>query len=195
MAYDRSTVQAILDQALTEGRSSLSALQGAEVCKAYGIPVPREGLANSSEAAVELAQSMGFPVVLKIVSPDILHKTEAGGVLVGLNGAEAVAEGYRTIVSNAKSYDPDADITGVQVQQMMTTGQEVIIGAVTDQTFGKIVAFGLGGVLVEVLKDVTSAWLRSTAPKPNPWSRASPRPRFSGVSGVPRQWTSRPWST
>jgi acetyl coenzyme A synthetase (ADP forming)-like protein len=155
MAYDRSTVQAILDQALTEGRSSLSALQGAEVCKAYGIPVPREGLANSSEAAVELAQSMGFPVVLKIVSPDILHKTEAGGVLVGLSGAEAVAEGYRTIVSNAKSYDPDADITGVQVQQMMTTGQEVIIGAVTDQTFGKIVAFGLGGVLVEVLKDVT----------------------------------------
>jgi len=155
MAYDRSTVQAILDQALTEGRSSLSALQGAEVCKAYGIPVPREGLANSSEAAVELAQSMGFPVVLKIVSPDILHKTEAGGVLVGLSGAEAVAEGYRTIVSNAKSYDPDADIAGVQVQQMMTTGQEVIIGAVTDQTFGKIVAFGLGGVLVEVLKDVT----------------------------------------
>lgn len=155
MAYDRSTVQAILDQALTEGRSSLSALQGAEVCKAYGIPVPREGLANSSEAAVELAQSMGFPVVLKIVSPDILHKTEAGGVLVGLNDAEAVAAGYRTIVSNAKSYDPDADITGVQVQQMMTTGQEVIIGAVTDQTFGKIVAFGLGGVLVEVLKDVT----------------------------------------
>jgi len=155
MAYDRSTVQAVLDQALTEGRSSLSALQGAEVCKAYGIPVPREGLANSSEAAVELAQSMGFPVVLKIVSPDILHKTEAGGVLVGLSGAEAVAEGYRTIVSNAKSYDPDADITGVQVQQMMTTGQEVIIGAVTDQTFGKIVAFGLGGVLVEVLKDVT----------------------------------------
>ncbi len=155
MAYDRSTVQAILDQALTEGRSSLSALQGAEVCKAYGIPVPREGLADSSEAAVELAQSMGFPVVLKIVSPDILHKTEAGGVLVGLNGAEAVAEGYRTIVSNAKSYDPNAEITGVQVQQMMTTGQEVIIGAVTDQTFGKIVAFGLGGVLVEVLKDVT----------------------------------------
>jgi len=155
MAYDRSTVQAILDQALTEGRSSLSALQGAEVCKAYGIPFPREGLANSSEAAVELAQSMGFPVVLKIVSPDILHKTEAGGVLVGLSGAQAVAEGYRTIVSNAKSYDPDADITGVQVQQMMTTGQEVIIGAVTDQTFGKIVAFGLGGVLVEVLKDVT----------------------------------------
>jgi len=155
MTYDRPAVQAILDQALTEGRSSLSALQGSQVCAAYGIPVPQEGLATSSDAAVDLAQGMGFPVVLKIVSPDILHKTEAGGVLVGLDSAESVAEGYRTIVANASAYDADADITGVQVQQMMTTGQEVIIGAVTDPTFGKIVAFGLGGVLVEVLKDVT----------------------------------------
>ena len=133
----------------------MSALQGAKVCEAYGIPVPHEGLARSSDAAVDLAQNMGFPVVLKIVSPDILHKTEAGGVLVGLASAEAVADGYRTIISNASSYKSDADISGVQVQQMMTTGQEVIIGAVTDPTFGKIVAFGLGGVLVEVLKDVT----------------------------------------
>jgi len=155
MTYDRSAVQTILDQVLAEGRSSLSALQGTKVCEAYGIAVPHEGLARSSDAAVDLAQNMGFPVVLKIVSPDILHKTEAGGVLVGLDSAEAVAEGYRTIISNANSYNPDADISGVQVQQMMTTGQEVIIGAVTDPTFGKIVAFGLGGVLVEVLKDVT----------------------------------------
>jgi len=155
MTYDQSAVQAILDQVLAEGRSSLSALQGAKVCEAYGIPVPHEGLARSSDAAVDLAQNMGFPVVLKIVSPDILHKTEAGGVLVGLASAEAVADGYRTIISNASSYKSDADISGVQVQQMMTTGQEVIIGAVTDPTFGKIVAFGLGGVLVEVLKDVT----------------------------------------
>jgi Acyl-CoA synthetase (NDP forming) len=155
MAYDKSAVQAILDQVLAQGRSSLSALQGAKVCEAYGIPVPHEGLATSGDAAVDLAQNIGFPVVLKIVSPDILHKTEAGGVLVGLDSAEAVADGYRTIISNAKSYKSDADISGVQVQQMMTTGQEVIIGAVTDPTFGKIVAFGLGGVLVEVLKDVT----------------------------------------
>jgi acetyl coenzyme A synthetase (ADP forming)-like protein len=155
MAYDKSAVQAILDQVLAQGRSSLSALQGAKVCEAYGIPVPHEGLATSGDAAVDLAQNIGFPVVLKIVSPDILHKTEAGGVLVGLDSAEAVADGYRTIISNARSYKSDADISGVQVQQMMTTGQEVIIGAVTDPTFGKIVAFGLGGVLVEVLKDVT----------------------------------------
>lgn len=155
MTYDRSAVQAILDQVLADGRASLSAVQGAQVCTAYGIAVPQEGLATSGEAAVELAHSMGLPVVLKIVSPDILHKTEAGGVLVGLDSADAVAEGYRTIMSNARAYNSDADISGVQVQQMMTTGQEVIIGAVTDQTFGKVVAFGLGGVLVEVLKDVT----------------------------------------
>ena len=98
---------------------------------------------------------MGGKVVLKIVSPDILHKTEAGGVLVGLSGDDAVAKGYDTILANAKKYKADARIEGVQVQQMLTGGQEVIIGAVTDGSFGKLVAFGLGGVLVEVLKDIT----------------------------------------
>ena len=99
---------------------------------------------------------MGFPVVLKIVSPDILHKTEAGGVLVGVDDAQAVRSGYDTIVANAKKYHAGAQISGVQVQQMLPTGaQEVIVGAVTDPSFGKLVAFGLGGVLVEVLKDVT----------------------------------------
>ncbi len=95
------------------------------------------------------------PVVLKIVSPDILHKTDAGGVVVGLHTAQEVRAAFERIVRNAKAYDPKARITGVQVQQMLPPGQEVIIGAVTDPTFGKVVAFGLGGVLVEVLKDVT----------------------------------------
>src|SRR5437868_10948513 len=98
---------------------------------------------------------MGFPVVLKIVSPEILHKTEAGGVLVGLKSADDVQKGYDTIVANAKKYNAKATIQGVQVQQMLAGGQEVIVGAVTDQSFGKLVAFGLGGVLVEVLKDIT----------------------------------------
>ncbi len=98
---------------------------------------------------------MGFPVVLKIVSPDILHKTEAGGVLVGLKDAESVSRGYQTILDSARRYKADARIDGVQVQQMLQGGQEVIIGAVTDGSFGKLVAFGLGGVLVEVLKDIT----------------------------------------
>ena len=98
---------------------------------------------------------MGFPVVLKIVSPEILHKTEAGGVLVGVDSAEAAKKGFDTIMANAKKYDAKANLLGVQVQQMLKGGQEVIVGAVTDGSFGKLVAFGLGGVLVEVLKDIT----------------------------------------
>ena len=92
---------------------------------------------------------------MKIVSPEILHKTEAGGVLVGVKSAEEVDKGFATIMANAKKYDPKAHLLGVQVQQMLQGGQEVIIGAVTDPSFGKLVAFGLGGVLVEVLKDIT----------------------------------------
>jgi acetyl coenzyme A synthetase (ADP forming)-like protein len=155
MGYDSQIVQAVLDKVFEEGRSALSAGEGQQVCEAYGIATPREGLATSGEEATAIAAEIGLPVVLKIVSPDILHKTEAGGVLVGVNSAESVADGYRTIVENAKAYNPDASITGVQVQQMLTSGQEVIIGATTDSTFGKVVAFGLGGILVEVLKDVT----------------------------------------
>jgi acetyl coenzyme A synthetase (ADP forming)-like protein len=98
---------------------------------------------------------MGFPVVLKIVSPEILHKTEAGGVLVGVKDAAAVEQGFATIMGNAKKYDAKANLVGVQVQQMVQGGQEVIVGAVSDPSFGKLVAFGLGGILVEVLKDAT----------------------------------------
>ncbi len=148
-------VRQLLDQARSEGRDSLTAPEGKQVCDAYGIPVPQEGVAGSADEAAKLASGMGFPVVLKIVSPDILHKTEAGGVLVGLASAEAVSKGYETILSNARNYKADAKIVGVQVQQMLTGGQEVIVGAVTDDSFGKLVAFGLGGVLVEVMKDIT----------------------------------------
>ncbi|GAA1600078.1 acetate--CoA ligase family protein [Kribbella sancticallisti] len=158
MTYDKAAVQSILDQALAEGRTSLSAPEAKLVADAYGIPTPGEGLATTAEGAAGLAAEIGFPVVLKIVSPDILHKTEAGGVVVGVDSAEAAVTAYEQIVANAKAYQADAEITGVQVQKMLVTGgdvQEVIVGAVTDETFGKIVAFGLGGVLVEVLKDVT----------------------------------------
>ncbi|MFB9931611.1 acetate--CoA ligase family protein [Amycolatopsis halotolerans] len=151
----RAAVEEILARAAEEGRSTLTAPEGRAVCEAYGIPTPPESLATSAEEAVAQATEIGLPVVLKIVSPDILHKTEAGGVLVGLRNAQEVEDGYATILSNAKAYDASARVTGVQVQQMLTSGQEVIIGAVTDPSFGKIVAFGLGGVLVEVLKDVT----------------------------------------
>ncbi len=149
-----STVREILDRVKSENRDSLTAPEGKLVCDAYGIAVPQEGVAGSADEAVKLASTMG-KVVLKIVSPDILHKTEAGGVLVGLESADEVRQGYETILKNAKNYKADAKIVGIQVQQMLAGGQEVIVGAVTDGSFGKLVAFGLGGVLVEVLKDVT----------------------------------------
>ncbi|MFG1626306.1 acetate--CoA ligase family protein [Kribbella sp. NPDC049227] len=158
MTYDKAAVRTILDQALADGRTSLSAPEAKLVADAYGIPTPGEGLATTAEGAAGLAAEIGFPVVLKIVSPDILHKTDAGGVVVGVDSAEAAKAAYEKIIANAKAYQADAEIIGVQVQKMLVTGgdvQEVIVGAVTDQTFGKVVAFGLGGVLVEVLKDVT----------------------------------------
>ncbi|MEU0806093.1 acetate--CoA ligase family protein [Streptomyces sp. NPDC005970] len=154
--YDTAAVRAVLDAARAEGRSALTAPEGKLITDAYGIPTPAEGLAESADDAVALADRIGFPVALKIVSPDILHKTDAGGVQVGLNSAAEVRGAFTAIVTNARAYDPGARIKGVQVQQMVPAGgQEVIVGAVTDPTFGKVVAFGLGGVLVEVLKDIT----------------------------------------
>src|ERR1700693_2715222 len=155
MAHDKAAVTKILDKVKAEGRTSLTAPEGKLVCDAYGISVPKEGVATSAAEAAKIASEMGFPVVLKIVSPEILHKTEAGGVLVGVKSAQEAEKGFATIMANAKKYDAKAKLLGVQVQQMLAGGQEVIIGAVTDPSFGKLVAFGLGGILVEVLKNIT----------------------------------------
>ena len=155
MSYDQAAVQAVLDQVGAEGRTALTAPEGKRVCEAYGIPTPQEGLATSAGEAVRLAEEIGYPVVLKIVSTDILHKTDAGGVLTGLKSATEVEQGYATVIANAKAYQSAAHITGVQVQQMLPPAQEVIVGAITDPSFGKVVAFGLGGILVEVMQDIT----------------------------------------
>ncbi len=155
MAHNKNAVRQVLDKVKAEGRTSLTAPEGKLVCDAYGIAVPREGVAATAAEAAKLAAGMGFPVVMKIVSPQILHKTEAGGVIVGVKSADDAQKAYDTIVANARKYDAKATILGVQVQQMIGGGQEVIIGAVTDPSFGKLVAFGMGGVLVEVLKDIT----------------------------------------
>ena len=155
MANNRTAVRKVLDAVKSEGRTSLTAPEGKKVCDAYGIPVPKEGLAKTAAEAAKLATAMGWPVVMKVVSPEILHKTEAGGVIVGVKTAAEARKAFATILANAKKYDRKATVLGVQVQQMVGGGQEVIVGAVTDPSFGKLVAFGLGGVLVEVLKDVT----------------------------------------
>src|SRR5712671_2444820 len=164
MSNSKDAVRKILDLVKADKRTSLTAPEGKLVCDAYGIPVPKEGVAKSASEAAKIASGMGFPVVMKIVSPDILHKTEAGGVVVGLITEAEVEAAYARILANAREYRRDAKIDGVQVQQMLKGGQEVIIGAVTDQSFGKLVAFGLGGVLVEVLKDITFR-LAPTAPE------------------------------
>ncbi|POX38850.1 CoA-binding protein [Streptomyces sp. Ru73] len=153
--FDTAAVREVLDAARAAGRTALTAPEGKRITDAYGIPTPDEGLATTADEAVALADRMGFPVVMKIVSPQILHKTDAGGVRVGVASAEEARTAFTEIVANAKAYDPAAGITGVQVQQMVPAGQEVLVGSVTDATFGKVVAFGLGGVLVEVLKDIT----------------------------------------
>ncbi|GAA1899188.1 acetate--CoA ligase family protein [Streptomyces durmitorensis] len=156
MAEDRAlTVRALLDSVRAEGRTSLTAPEGKILADAYGIAVPGEELATDVDEAVAHAARFEGPVVMKIVSPDILHKTDAGGVIVGVEGATDVRAAFCEIVKNAREYAPGARIEGVQVQELLPSGQEVIVGAVTDPTFGKVVAFGLGGVLVEVLKDVT----------------------------------------
>ena len=154
MAYDGARVREVLDAVRSEGRAALTAPEAKLLCDAYGIPTAGEGLATSPDEAVALAAEFGGPVALKIVSPDILHKTDAGCVLVDVRGEQDVRAGYQRILANAHAHVDNPAISGVQVQQMVS-GQEVIVGATTDPTFGKVVAFGLGGVLVEVLQDVT----------------------------------------
>src|SRR5690348_13878377 len=155
MSNAKDAVRKVLDQVKADKRTSLTAPEGKIVCDAYGIPVPKEGVAKSGADAAKIATGMGYPVVMKIVSPDILHKTEAGGVMVGVKSEADAEKAYDTILANARKYKADARIEGVQVQQMLAGGTEVIVGSITDGSFGKLVAFGLGGVLVEVLKDIT----------------------------------------
>jgi len=122
----------------------------------YGMPVVRYGFARTPEEAREIAREIGLPVVLKVVSSDIIHKTDVGGVLLGLKTLEEVERGFNTIVENVKAKAPNAVVDGVLVQEMAPPGGlEVIVGAIRDPTFGHVLMFGLGGVFVEVLRDVT----------------------------------------
>jgi len=155
MSYDQSAVRAVLAKAKEEGRSSLTSAEAKQIAAAYEIATPAEGLATSVDNAVGMANEIGFPVVLKIASADILHKTDAGGVITDIEDVDAVRAAYTAILDNAKEYNSDASIDGVQVQAQIQDGLEVIVGATTDPVFGKLVAFGLGGTLVEVLQDIT----------------------------------------
>jgi acyl-CoA synthetase (NDP forming) len=146
--------QKIVSQAKKEGRKSLLEPEAKTICAEYGIPVTKFMLAKNEKEAVAQADQIGYPIVLKIVSPDIIHKTEAGGVIVNLKTASDVAVGYKKIISNAAKYKADAKIVGVLVSEMAPQSTEVIVGAIKDPQFGQTVMFGLGGIFVEILKDV-----------------------------------------
>jgi acetyltransferase len=152
------TVRAILAGRSAEERadqeSFLTAEQTTEILNAYGIPTARAYLAEDPESAAELANQIGFPVALKVASPDIAHKSDVSGVMLDIKTMEEVEEGFERLVKNARSARPQARIAGVYVQQMIPQGQEVIIGAIQDPQFGPLVMFGSGGVEVEGLKDV-----------------------------------------
>lgn len=147
-------MNALIKQALEEKRN-FTEPEARELLVKYGLPLSGFRVATDSQEAVAAATDLGFPVVLKIVSPDIVHKTDAGGVEVGLESPEAVRSAYEAIVANARNYKEDADIHGVLVTPMAEKGLEVIIGAVRDPQFGPVVMFGLGGVLVEIFRDVS----------------------------------------
>jgi len=151
---ERDKARAIIAAARKNGREVLTEIEAKQVFKCYGLPVTAIDMATTEEEAVEYAQKIGFPIVMKIVSADILHKSDAGGVKVNIKNVEQVREVYRTILENARNYKPDALIEGVAVQEMAPWATEVIIGSINDKTFGPTVMFGLGGIFVEVLKDV-----------------------------------------
>ncbi len=152
---DRDGVERILDRVEEEGREQLSELEALDVLDAYGIPTVERHVAASAEAAVEAAGDLGYPVVLKVLSPEIVHKTDVGGVITDLRTAEEVEEAYGRIRNRVQSARPDATLKGVLVERFVEGGRETIVGMTTHRGFGPILMFGLGGIYVEALQDVS----------------------------------------
>jgi acetyl-CoA synthetase (ADP-forming) len=145
---------AIISRAKQENRNSLLETEAKAICANYGIPVPKFEIATTRTEAIKLAEKMGYPVVLKIVSPQIVHKSDVGGVVVNLQNSPAVEKAYDQILLNIKNNAPNSKILGIEVTQMAPPGVEVIIGSIKDAQFGQTLMFGLGGVFVELFKDV-----------------------------------------
>ncbi|MEM2130220.1 MAG: acetate--CoA ligase family protein [Candidatus Bathyarchaeia archaeon] len=145
----------IITQALQNGRKVLLEPEAKTICMEYNIPVARFKFAKNLEDAVEFAEALGYPVVLKIVSADIIHKSEAGAVMVNIKNKNELQDAYKRVFENVKRYNATAKIDGVLVQEMVPQSTEVIVGSVRDPQFGPTLMFGLGGIFVEILKDVT----------------------------------------
>jgi acetyl coenzyme A synthetase (ADP forming)-like protein len=154
---NRAATRAVIDRVWAEGRVTIGDAEARTILESYGLRIPRSELAETPERAIELAGQIGYPVVLKIASPDILHKTDVGGVKVGLHSAEDVRDAFELMVYRAQRYLPEAQLWGCLVQEMVPPGGlEVLVGMNRDPQFGPLVTFGLGGIYVEALKDVTS---------------------------------------
>jgi len=145
----------IFDQVKKEGRSILTEFESKKILKQAGIPVVETKLAKTQKEAVSLSQKIGFPVVLKIVSPDVIHKSDSGGVKLSINSVTEVKKAYNEILKKVRKQYPHAVIHGVSLQKMVRPGTEVIIGTSKDPQFGPVIMFGLGGIFVELLKDVS----------------------------------------
>ena len=152
---DREATRDVIEKVRSEGRVSIGDAEARTILKAYGLRIPKSEIAESPEQAVEIAREIGYPAVLKIASPDILHKTDVGGVRVGLESRQEVIDAYELMVYRARRYLPEARIWGCMVQEMVQEGLEVLVGMNRDPQFGALVTFGLGGIYVETLKDVT----------------------------------------
>jgi 4-hydroxybutyryl-CoA synthetase (ADP-forming) len=153
-AKDTAKVKSIFENVRKNGRSNLLEEEGYEVLEAYGFPTPKSILCITEQECMNAARQIGYPLVMKIVSPDIIHKSDAGGVKVGIKTDDELRNSFRTITENALKYKSDAKIKGVLVQEMVKSAKETILGASQDPTFGPVIMFGLGGIYVEVLKDV-----------------------------------------
>ena len=151
---DTDKVKSIFENVRKHGRANLLEEEGYEVLQAYGFPTPQSILCTTEQEGIDAARKIGYPLVMKIVSPDIIHKSDAGGVKVGVKTDDELKSAFRTITENALKYKSDVKIKGVLVQEMVKSAKETILGASQDPTFGPVIMFGLGGIYVEVLKDV-----------------------------------------
>jgi len=151
----REKVDKIFRKAEAEGRKFLLEHEAKTVCKLYGIPVTELKIAKTPEGAAKFSEEIGYPAVLKIISPNVLHKFDVGGVMLDINSPEEAKKAFNKIVENVKKHKPDAQIDGILVQEMAPSSTEVIVGAIKDPQFGETLMFGLGGTFVEIMKDVS----------------------------------------
>jgi len=155
LPVDEGSVREIIDVARKEGRINLIGVEAMKILKAYGIPVVPSRIARTPDEAAQFADSMGYPVVVKVYSPQILHKTDIGGVRLGLSSSQEVREAFEAVISNAGRFMPQAMVFGAEVYRMAPIGKEMIIGVHRDPQFGPLIVFGLGGIYVNILKDVS----------------------------------------